>query len=187
MPSASSVSPSKTAQSSPEPEPPDQGSDGPKPPFPWWLLIAAAALALILWRFLITEPTRRAKRHPDQGAEILFDASLSLLAMGGLRRQPQETMHDFACRAEKSAREKGLPSLAHLTDKIAGQIYGRHAAEPRPFAEAYLSLRRSAPAFHRFRAVMKRMFTRTSAAPAKPKKAPKPRRQKREKKKGKKA
>ena len=144
----------------PTPDPDGKNSpDRESPPFPWWLpLLILAVLALILWRFLATEPVRRARRHPGEGADILFGASLRLLSDSGLARRSQETLHDFAARAEGTLAEKQLPSLTPLVDRIAAQVYGRHPADAAPFEAAYLSIRKAASPLTRFFAMAERML-----------------------------
>ena len=153
--------PTPPPRETPSPSPaPEQGNEkgSPKPPFPWWILLLILLLTLlIIWRYLSTEPVRRAKKKPQEGAEILFKATLSLLARKGYKRLPQETLHDFAYRCDEPLRAQGLPSLVPLTDQIAAQVYGRHAADPAPFRRAYLSLRKATPPLGRFAAALGRM------------------------------
>ena len=130
------------------------------PRFRWWLLLLILLIiALLVLRYLITEPLRQADRHPEQAARVLFSAILALLSLRGLSRLPSETLHDFARRAEKRLREEGLPSLIPLTDAYAAQLYGNHFADAQPFREMYLLLRQKAPKWTRAWLAVKRMLT----------------------------
>ena len=178
--------PTPPPQDEPTPSPtPDDRHDpnDDRPPFPWWIILVILAVsALIVWRYLATEPVRRARRRPQQGAEILFDASLRLLALGGLARRPEETMHDFAARAEKPLQEKHMPSLLPMTDQIAAQVYGRHAADAKPFETYYLAIRKASPPLKRFAAVMKNMLCGNRKKPKRKARAAKPKKTRKQKK-----
>ena len=144
----------------PEPSLPPQ-SQNDQPPFPWWIpLLILVLLALLIWRYLATEPVRRAARHPEQAAEILFGATCAHLALRGIRKKPQETLRDFALRADRENRDTPLPRLVPLSDAYAAQLYGRHTAPAKPFRDAYLSLRAAARPWIRFFLVIRRMLSK---------------------------
>ncbi len=144
-------------QPTPTPEaPPEKTQD--QPPFPWLLLLLLALILLLVWRYRVTEPVRRAGRHPDQAAAVLFSAVCALLARRGLARRREETLRDFASRAEKPLREDRLPSIQPLAEAYGAEVYGRHAADPAPFLETYLCLRNAASRWTRFRLAVKRML-----------------------------
>ena len=161
------------APPSPTPEPEAQGAATPTPPpatpegagdrqddsFPWLplLLILLLLLALVL-RWLWTEPMRRARRKPEQAAEILFAAIAVLLAKKGIRRGSAETLHEFAARADAQLAGKNLPSLWPLANHLAGSIYGGHPAPAAPFQTAYTAFRAAASPWARLRAALKRMI-----------------------------
>lgn len=161
------------APPSPTPEPQEQGAATPTPPpaapegagdrrddsFPWLmlLLILLVLLALAL-RWLWTEPVRRARRKPEQAAEILFAAIAALLAKKGIRRGSAETLHEFAARADAELAGKNLPSLWPLANHLAGRIYGGHPTPAEPFRTAYTAFRAAASPWTRLRAAAKRMI-----------------------------
>ena len=139
--------------------PPDAPPENaPRPPFPWWILLLLATVGLITARFLLSLPLRRARRHPDRAAEILFDASARLLACRGVARQPQETLHAYAARADQALANDALPSIMPLADAYAAQLYGRHPAPVQPFRDAYAALHRAASPWARFRLALRRMM-----------------------------
>lgn len=156
----------------PTPQPEESGAATPTPPpglptgneedspdFPWLILLLALLLILLLvFRFLWTEPLRRARRKPDRAAEILFSAMAGLLTKWGVTRRPQETLHEFAYRADQQLAGKNLPSLWPLAQDLAGQVYGRHPAPAAPFRSAYTALRNAAGPWTRCRLAVKRMF-----------------------------
>ena len=150
--------PAATPEPTPDPAAPPPENQKDPPPFPWWLLLLLLLILLLVWRFRATEPARRAKRHPDQAAEALFAAVCALLARRGLTRRREETLRDFAARAEKPLREMQLPSILPLAEAYGAQLYGNHPALTAPFLNAYLSLRSAASPFTRFRLAVKRML-----------------------------
>ena len=160
-------------QSTPTPEP--QSANTPTPPpadpligrgdsFPWWIvLLLAAAIAGIAFRIWWMEPVRRAARKPEQGAEILFAAILALLERRGMKKMPQETLHEFAARAQERSSAGALPPLMPLADQLAAQVYGRHQADPTPFRITYQSLRAAAKPWTRLALALRRIPLRKSA------------------------
>lgn len=154
-----SPTPEPEAEDAPSPTPSDAPEPPPngQPPFPWWVLILLLIAALIA-RFLLTEPLRRAKRQPRQAAAILFAAIAALLASRGLRRQPQETLHEFAARADEALTRQALPPVSDLTEAYAAQLYGNHPADSAPFAAAYRQHRDRASRWTRLGLALKRML-----------------------------
>ena len=154
--------PAAAQQPSPTPAPPEQEeADGQEPPpFPWLLLALLLAAALMILRLIVTEPLRRARRHPTRASEILFGASQRLIARRGVVRRPQETLHDYALRADQALAANGLAPITPLVDTYAAQLYGRHAAPAEPFRHTYLALRAAASPWTRARLALRRMFTR---------------------------
>ncbi len=149
---ADSPTPAPTAQ------PHESGAPKGASPRLWILLAILLIIALLILRYLLTEPLRRARRKPDEAVETLYSAICGLLSMRGIQRGHQETLHDFAQRCEETA----LPFMAPLTHAYAAQIYGRHPADAKDYFAAYRSLRDAATPWARFRLTMKRMFTRSS-------------------------
>ena len=144
----------------PEPDRKDPDTPGKQPPFPWWILLILLFAALLALRLYFTEPLRRAGKHPEKAAAILFGAIGALLAARRLRHGPAETLHAFAARADIPLRAKSLPEITPLADSYAAQLYGRHPADPAPFADAYRALRSRASRWTRFRLAVKRIFGR---------------------------
>ena len=120
----------------------------------------ALLTALLVWRYLWTEPVRRANRHPAQAADIFFAAICALLRCRGLTKAPAETLHAFAIRADEALGDGNLPPLLPLADAYAGQVYGRHPAAPTDFQAAYLRFRAAAPWYIRLRLALKRCAPR---------------------------
>lgn len=144
--------PPPNAQPSPRPEQVEEAGGDP----PYWLFILLAILliiALAVWRFLSTEPVRKATRHPSRAAHIYFDGICGLMERQGVRRLPQETLHDFARKGEKL-----LPGFADLVDAYAAQVYGPYLMHEGPLQEMYLALRAQASPLSRFMLAWKRMM-----------------------------
>ena len=150
--------PFSTPEPTPDPATPPPTDKNDPPPFPWWLLLLFLLILLIVWRYLTTEPLRRAQRHPDQAAAVLFSAICGLLSLRRLTRRREETFMDFAARIERPLRQEQLPSLLPLAEAYGAQIYGNHIAPAEPFREAYLRFRAAASPWARFRLAVKRML-----------------------------
>ena len=150
-------SPADTPTPAPEnaQQPPQNGNDH---SFPWWILLVIAAFALLLWRYFATEPVRRAARKPREAAQTLYAAVCALLAARGIRRLPQETLHDFAARADDALLSAGMPPVRPVVEAYAAQLYGRHPADPAPFLACYRALRSAARPWTRFFLALKRML-----------------------------
>lgn len=148
----------------PAPTPAGEESPRSQPPRWLWLLFALLLLiALLALRYFQTEPRRAAARRPERGARLLFDAICLLLALQKCGRLPQETLQDFAARADARLCAKRLPGFAPLCEAMAAQIYGNHPADAAPFAAYYEVLKRAAPWPVRLRAVLRRMLRRNGA------------------------
>ncbi|MBE5781865.1 MAG: transglutaminase domain-containing protein [Clostridiales bacterium] len=157
--------PEENPDSAPSPTPPPANPDGtppsqdpPAPPFPWWILLVLAGILLLIWRYIATDPIRCANKRPQRAVQIYFDALCLLLGFIHLQRQPSETYHDFAYRADQALAEKGLFALSPLADQYTAQVYGQHAASPLPFRDAYLALMHRASPLHRLRFTLRRML-----------------------------
>ena len=154
-----SPSPDPVATPTPPPEAmpsphPEEGARGGNRP--WWLLVVLALLliiGLIIWRYLATEPVRRAVRHPQIAVHIYFDGICALLDRKGIHRLPQETLHDFARKGEAA-----LPGFAEMVETYAAQVYGPYLADGAPFQEMYLTLRDEAGIWGRMLLALKRMI-----------------------------
>ena len=125
-----------------------------------YALVPAVLILLAVWRYLATEPLRRARRHPDQAAAVLFSAVCALLSHRTLTRRKDETLRDFATRVERPLKAEQLPSLLPLADAYGAQLYGNHPTPPEPFREAYLRMRAAASPGTRFVLVIKRILSR---------------------------
>ncbi|MBR1584314.1 MAG: DUF4129 domain-containing protein, partial [Clostridia bacterium] len=144
---------------SPTPPPGAAGEQAAGDPFPWWIiLIVLALIAAVALRYWLTEPVRKARRKPDQGAEILFAAITALLARRNINKKPQETLHEFAARADRALSGGDLPSLWPLVNQLAAQIYGNHPADQAPFEHAYVALRGAAKPWTRWGLTLRRML-----------------------------
>ena len=150
--------PAATPEPTPDPAAPPSENKKDPPPFPWWLLLLLLLILLLVWRYRVTEPVRRAKRKPDQAAAVLFSAVCALLAKRGLTRRKEETLRDFASRAERILREEQMPSILPLAEAYGAQLYGNHPAPDAPFLKVYLLLRDAASPWTRFCLAVKRML-----------------------------
>lgn len=146
------ATPTPPPEAVPSPAPQDRQQGGASFLWLWLLLLAAALAGLIVWRFLVTEPVRRAHRRPDRAVHIYFDAICSLMKRRGIPRLPQETLHQFADKGENI-----IPGFAVLMDAYAAQVYGPYLAEAQPFEEMYLALRSQAGIFTRLVLAVKRL------------------------------
>ena len=149
----------------PVPAPPEQQPPAPpenthKNHFPWWVLLLLALIILTALRVYLTEPLRQAEKHPDKATAILLRGVLELLAARGLKRAPNETLHDFASRADRALQKEKLPSIQPLMDVYAAQLYGRHRANGREFTGLYRALRNAASPLLRLRLAAGRVFSR---------------------------
>lgn len=150
-----SPTPSPNPEATPEPE--DAPPQNPPQGLLWLLLALLLVMALLLMRYLWTEPVRLAQRKPQLASDVFFHAICALLAYRGVEKQPTETLHQFAVRADAQLAEKGLPVIFPLADAYACQIYGRHDASAEEFRDAYLRFRAAAPRSVRLRCVVRRM------------------------------
>ena len=150
--------PDATLEPTPPPDAPPPNDKKDLPPFPWWLLALLLLILLGVWRYLATEPIRRAKRHPDQAAAVLFSAVCGLLSRRKLTRRKEETLREFADRIEKPLRNEQLPSIMPLAEAYGAQLYGNHSAPAEPFREAYLRMRAAASPGARFVLAVKRLL-----------------------------
>ena len=144
----------------PEQQPPTPPENTHKNHFPWWVLLLLALIILTALRVYLTEPLRQAEKHPDKATAILLRGVLELLAARGLKRAPNETLHDFASRADRALQKEKLPSIQPLMDVYAAQLYGRHRANGREFTGLYRALRNAASPLLRLRLAAGRVFSR---------------------------
>ena len=150
--------PAATQEPTPDPASPPPENEKDPPSFPWWLLLLLLLILLLVWRCRTTEPVRRAKRKPEQAAAVLFSAVCALLSKRGLTRRKEETLRDFASRAERILREEQMPSILPLAEAYGAQVYGNHTAPAAPFLKVYLRLRDAASPWTRFCLTVKRML-----------------------------
>lgn len=114
-PSPSPSPPPDNPQDTPTPPPPDQqeqsreeeedtNEDQPDPPrpFPWWLLLAAAALGALFWWVRSRMPDQVAKKAatPQDRVFVYGNAVFTLLRLKGRRPKPGETPLLFAKRMD---------------------------------------------------------------------------------------
>lgn len=136
------------------------GNDGQERHFPWWLLLLLLAMVgLLILRIYLTEPLRQAEKHPEKGVDVLFRGVCGLLAARGLKRAKNETLHDFAARADSTLKQRNLPSVLPLINARAAQLYGRHRPNPKDYTGLYLALRNAASPITRLRLSLQRAFT----------------------------
>lgn len=124
--------PSETPTPSQQPSPPpENGPDQPpepqpghKPPFPWWLL-AAALLALLVWRALAVSPIRREKKMNDPSRKLLlwWQAFARANEAAGQPIQDSETMEEYARRLAPDDGE-----LSRLAADVSAVVYGKKQA-----------------------------------------------------------
>ena len=144
----------------PEQQPPAPPKSPPRNHFPWWSLLLLALITLTALRVYMTEPLRQAEKHPDKATAILLRAVLALLAARGLKRAPNETLHDFASRADSALKKEKLPAIQPLMEAYAAQLYGRRRANGREFTGLYRALRNAASPLLRLRLAAGRIFSK---------------------------
>ncbi len=109
-------------------------------------------------RWLLTEPTRRAARRPADAAIIYYAAVCDTLAARRLRRLPDETMLEFAARAETVGMPLPFRPLAAAASSV---VYGRAprftAEQAEAFKTLYIACRSGLNPFARAAAAVKRM------------------------------
>lgn len=111
-----STEPSDQPQDAPTPTPPPQDQPSPEPseqpeqeqntpdqpdqPFPWWILLVLATLALLVWQILREEPGRKEKRLASAGAvfSLYYSALLDVNRTGGKGMKAQETPLSYMAR-----------------------------------------------------------------------------------------
>ena len=120
------------------------------------MLLAMIGLGVL--RMYMTEPLRQAQKHPDKAVAIFVRSVLALLSARGLKRASNETLHDFAHRADAVLAKEKLPSVLPLMDAYAAQLYGRHRANGSEFIGLYRALHDAASPMIRFRLAVERIF-----------------------------
>ncbi|MBQ8136832.1 MAG: hypothetical protein IJ174_05295 [Clostridia bacterium] len=118
-------------------------------------LILLLLLILFVLRLVLTDPRRRAKRHPERAGEILMNANIRLLSAMKKRRNPGETWAQFGERLESG----GQAHAAEAFDAYSAAIYGKHDVSPQKAEVFYQSLRASASVFAKAKAALIRCFT----------------------------
>jgi transglutaminase-like putative cysteine protease len=118
--------PSPEPSAQPEPDTQDQGQQEPDKPFPWWVLLAMAFLALTVWRVIEEAPERRERRlhKPEEVLNLYWQAMLAARKAGGQGMLPQETPLSYADRLGQ-----GTPGLPALALAQSAWIYGRTAPD----------------------------------------------------------
>ncbi len=145
---------------SPEPGDPPGAPNDPDHDFPWLWLLLPLLIALVVLRYLFTEPCRRAARRPADAAVVYYGAVCDTLEMRKITRYDDETLHEFCERAE----HKGMPMpFAPLTNAVSSLVYGRAARftaeQAENFKSLYLACRKALNPFARAALVIKRMLT----------------------------
>lgn len=124
----------------------------------FFLLALLLLFALCILRFRLTEPCRRAARHPEQAVSVYLSALCAYLSLLGVRRAPAETWQEFGLRAEEA-----LPGFADLAARYSALLYGKKPVDPAAFAACYLRTRDAAPRLLRARLAVKRMLGKNSS------------------------
>lgn len=134
---------------SPEPQPEPQGQAQPprEPdrPFPWWMLLVMALMALFIWRVIAENPLKKEARLRDNAGKLnlYWQALLAVYAQRGQGMKPQETPLSYARRLGGSQ-----PSLMPLARAVSAHAYGRETPDTQAVAlarEAYAVAFRQLP------------------------------------------
>lgn len=150
-----SPSPSPDPGETPQPDEKQESED--KPPFPWLLLLIALLLAAIILWYHVSAPEKKAARRPDKAGDIFFAACTKLLAAMKLHRRSDETLLEFAARAQ---RQCGVP-LEHLYAAVCAGVYGKNRRVDRRTAEnALRMLMKKATRRQLFRMRLAMMFSK---------------------------
>lgn len=159
-PNAATPTPPGAPSPSPDPAnppPPDREQEGGR--FPWWIVPLILFLCvLIVWRYLWTEPVRRAARKPDRAGEIYYLAICSLLGAKKLRRQPAETLAAFAERIGPGLDDAAAPLVRRALHAYAAQVYGKRPADHKLMERAYHALQKTVSPLRRFLLALRRML-----------------------------
>lgn len=135
----------------------EQGEEKPEL---WWLLILALVLlGSVVLRVRLTEPHRRAKRHPSRTREIWTAALVNALRVYGLTRNESETLRCFGKRAESAPGVKGKGVYAAL-EEIGACRYGNRRAGVQRTVPAYEKLFAGMNLWQRLKLVLRRTVSR---------------------------
>lgn len=118
--------PSPKPSEQPEPDTRDQEQQAPDRPFPWWILLLIAFIALTVWRVIEETPERRERRlhKPEEVLSLYWQAMLAARKAGGQDMLAQETPLFYADRLGQEA-----PGLQELALVQSAWIYGRAAPD----------------------------------------------------------
>ncbi len=137
---------------SPDPSARDRQNAASSLPF---FAILLVLLLLLLFRIRQSDPERRARRHPEKAALILYAASVRVLRAAGLEKSGTETWLEFGKRA--AAVFPQIPE-SHF-EAIAGMIYSRGQKGSEPDARnLYRKACSAVPRRAKLRAVLTRVF-----------------------------
>lgn len=149
-----------------EPEDPEDqpdNDDSRKPPFPWWLLLIAAALAALCVRIRLRMPDAVAGRRNSEEEKVFVygAACLVLMRLSGRKPAPGETPLAFARRMD---RQKAFPvQVAPLWRLMAYAGYGGLELTDQETDRArkiYHSFYRGQSLWHRLRFMFRAAFGR---------------------------
>ena len=120
-----------TPEPQPEPQAQAQPPREPDRPFPWWILLVLALMALFIWRVIAENPLKKEARLRDQAGKLnlYWQALLAVNQHKGQAMKPQETPLSYALRV--ADRRSPLIQVARAQ---SAWIYGRQ--QPRQEAVA---------------------------------------------------
>lgn len=140
----------------PQPEPQGQAGQEDNRPFPWWLLLALAALALFIWRVIAEDPLRKEARLPGASRKLhlYWQALLDVHAQSGQGMHPQETPLSYARRVAGKSHPLARVARAH-----SAATYGRVEPDMQLVAlarEAYTTAFKKLPRHRQVMLMLKR-------------------------------
>ncbi len=105
----------------------DNLPDPDKPPFPWWILLVLAAIALFVWRVRATDPRLCAAKAKDSTTQLIiwWQAFCRAQAVRGQGMAAHETMQGYARRVGGDSQD-----LRALAGAVSAARYGRRQATP---------------------------------------------------------
>ena len=108
-----------------EPEPEPQSNTAGRHLFLWILLLLLLLIALIVWRWVTTDPEFLASRAADPAARAaVYAAELNtLLIAGGLQLSKGETLRQHTARLRQAGLPESVQTAAAVMERL---LYTRH-------------------------------------------------------------
>ena len=148
--------PSTAPTESAAPVPAARGTGGEPGRSLWWLLlILIALLAFFAVRIVLTNPVRRADRHPEKAGIILMEESIRTLRAMKRTRTPGETWAAYGLRLS----EERFPPAEEAFRQYSASIYGHETVQRAAAESLYDSVWDVASVFVKLRRAVARVFS----------------------------